>query len=163
MHCKTTQPSFDRIRGKFSVRSDIEQIRLLHLELLQLPCQPSSRFPLPLLLHSEGFVHMALHLGREAGIEGEPTHFASNGALKVLDREVREIARSILTTATQEVSIDSTFSVVRFGVDHAALSPRFVTPIAAHQAPQEVRMHLVSLGWPLANGEHLLDAFEGLR
>nr|WP_246383589.1 hypothetical protein [Microbacterium proteolyticum] len=163
LHGEGTQPGFDGFRGQLSICGDIEQIRLLHFELLQLCCQSSSGLSLPLLLHGERVMHMAPHLGSKARVKPQSAHFPSNGALNFLDWKVRKIACRVLAAATQEVSVKAALPVVRLGVDHSVLPPRFATPIAAHQPPQKVCMNLVSLRRPPASSKHLLNALEGLR
>ncbi|MBQ9918073.1 MAG: hypothetical protein IJO71_12865 [Microbacterium sp.] len=69
LHGEGTQAGFDGLRGEFSVCSDVEQIRLLHVEHLQLCRQPRARFSLPPLLDVERFLHMAPHLRSKPSIQ----------------------------------------------------------------------------------------------
>ncbi|MBN9211790.1 MAG: hypothetical protein BGO45_12895 [Microbacterium sp. 71-36] len=69
LHGEAAQTSFHCIRRKFTIGCDVEQVRLLDVELLQLRRQPRARFSLPLLLDVERFLHMAPHLRSKPSIQ----------------------------------------------------------------------------------------------
>ncbi|WP_063711890.1 hypothetical protein [Nocardia sp. BMG111209] len=125
-----TQSGFDFVLGKLALNGDVEQSLLLGVQLFQPSLHTGVHRTDTGLFICQRSLQQRPNVCRELGRQLYGGVVVDDGLLDLFHREVGEIAKTLLTSAAQEVSVEVAGPILRLGVDQTGSPVRAMTALA---------------------------------